>query len=237
MNGKYLYGQMAAEHLGYIKRALGARAERLANGTPSLRDRFQHLADCRGVYLIGSSSLSCYKLGRGLSLRDRIGTYESYPLNLDVIMWCETPDGDEAEIQNHLLELFHTKSQKVAGTPGDWFTLSQEDLETIRSTFKFIQEELTSDATLTTFKPENFRKLTDNSKPSSIRDEEHMTLILVKATGEACYERTRTGKDELVTRFDEKNDLLLLAWTGQYKTDIFQLSADDLATCYRTITP
>jgi hypothetical protein len=77
------------------------------------------------------------------------------------------------------------------------------------------------------FKPENFR-VCDLKPWKLIRDNQRMTLILIKANGEACYERTRAGKDALVQRFDAESDLLLLAWTGQHKTDIFLVTPENL---------
>jgi hypothetical protein len=87
------------------------------------------------------------------------------------------------------------------------------------------------------FKPENFRKLSADSKPwFKIRTADSSTLILVKATGEALYANTRSGKDALISRFDERADLLLFAWVGEWHTDIFQLSAEDIANYYRGST-
>jgi hypothetical protein len=59
-----------------------------------------------------------------------------------------------------------------------------------------------------------------------------MTLILVKESGEAIYARTRGDKDKLIENFDSQNDLLLLAWTGQYATDIFHLTGPDIKENY-----
>jgi hypothetical protein len=88
------------------------------------------------------------------------------------------------------------------------------------------------------FKPENFRQLPalepgKLSEPIDLRDDQSMTLVLVKASGEALFAHSRGGKDDIVRRFDATTDLLLLAWTGRYKTDVFQLSAADIAARYR----
>ena len=56
-------------------------------------------------------------------------------------------------------------------------------------------------------------------------------LILVKATGEASFSNSRTGKDELVEQF-KPSDLLLFAWVGQWKTDVFIITEEDLKKHY-----
>ncbi len=85
-----------------------------------------------------------------------------------------------------------------------------------------------------TFKPRNFRRITDDSRPPfKIRTAEHTTLILVKASGEAEYARTRSDKDQLIERFDPQADLLLCAWVGQHRTDIFLLTKGDLDLHYK----
>jgi hypothetical protein len=82
------------------------------------------------------------------------------------------------------------------------------------------------------FNPKNFRVLGgDSVPPSGIRNNAKMTLILVTVNGDAEYAHDRTGKDAIVKRA-ELDDLLLLAWTGNWKTDIFVLSGDDLAKHY-----
>jgi len=84
------------------------------------------------------------------------------------------------------------------------------------------------------FKPENFRMF-DAKTPSpsiEIRTTDGSPIILIKSTGEAAYARTRAEKDQLLTRFEDENDLLLWAWQGQYRTDVFRLSRADLDRCY-----
>src|ERR1700692_108837 len=78
------------------------------------------------------------------------------------------------------------------------------------------------------FKPQNFRRRGKDSNPPTIR--EAGTLIIVKASGETAYARTKGDKDHVVSHFDEKRDLLLWAWIGERYTDIFQLTKDDLVT-------
>lgn len=73
---------------------------------------------------------------------------------------------------------------------------------------------------------------TENHPPAKIRVSDGCTLILIKSTGEASFGRTRADKDETIAAY-EAPDLLLLAWTGQYRTDIFELSPGDIANYYR----
>lgn len=85
-----------------------------------------------------------------------------------------------------------------------------------------------------TFNPKNFRRITDESKPSfKIRNADYTTLILIESSGDAAYARTRTDKDQLVQRFDPSADLMLLAWGGQYHVDIFVLTQEDLDVYYK----
>lgn len=85
-----------------------------------------------------------------------------------------------------------------------------------------------------TFKPKNFRRITEGSEPPfKIRTADSTTLILIKSTGDAMYGRTRGDKDQLIAEFDGKSDLLLWAWVGQYHTDIFMLTKEDLSRYYK----
>ncbi|MCE5309697.1 MAG: hypothetical protein LLG20_18845 [Acidobacteriales bacterium] len=54
----------------------------------------------------------------------------------------------------------------------------------------------------------------------------------MKTNGEAEYARTRGDKDRLIERL-AGGDLLLLAWTGNYYTDIFLLSRQDVEAYYK----
>ncbi len=84
------------------------------------------------------------------------------------------------------------------------------------------------------FLPTNFRYLSDSSHPAQpIRVFDGCTLILIKSDGEASFGRTRAAKDEIIAKFAPEVDLLLLAWTGQYRTDIFHLTAKDLENYYK----
>lgn len=80
-----------------------------------------------------------------------------------------------------------------------------------------------------TFKPK-FRHLPPDFN-RKIRIMDGSPLILVKATGEASFSNSRTGKDELVSQV-ETLDLLLFAWVGQWKTDVFVITQEDLKKHY-----
>jgi hypothetical protein len=85
-----------------------------------------------------------------------------------------------------------------------------------------------------TFRPKNFRRITDDSKPSfKIRTADRTTLVLVKSSGEAEYGRTRGDKDQLVAQFDPDADLLLWAWVGEHHTDTFLLTQEDVDLHYK----
>jgi hypothetical protein len=80
------------------------------------------------------------------------------------------------------------------------------------------------------FKPDGFRSLPANAP--KLRNDQSLTLILVKADGSARYGHGRVDKDAIVQSFNELEDMLLLAWTGSYKTDVFVLTQADLDAHY-----
>jgi hypothetical protein len=75
------------------------------------------------------------------------------------------------------------------------------------------------------------RDITSNF-PHSIRNSGLFTLILVAPDGGIQFENNRTGKDNLVNLFQTNGGKLMMAWTGQYKTDIFNVTKDDLENFY-----
>ncbi len=81
------------------------------------------------------------------------------------------------------------------------------------------------------FEPTGFRPL-DVEYCLDLRNNQHMTLILVEATGKTTYDYGRCGKDDIVKKFNPDKDLLMLAWTGQYKTAIFALGVAELEKHY-----
>jgi hypothetical protein len=86
---------------------------------------------------------------------------------------------------------------------------------------------------LASFRPINFRALAADFS-GSIREGQQYSPILVKANGEASYGHTRSDKDSIVASFDGGSDLLLMAWTGQYRTDIFHLTQGDLDAHFKS---
>jgi len=68
-----------------------------------------------------------------------------------------------------------------------------------------------------------------------IRTNGGMTLILITEFGDMSFENSSpVKKDALIADYNEDGgDTLLLAWTGQYKTDIFLLTQEDLNKHYR----
>lgn len=79
---------------------------------------------------------------------------------------------------------------------------------------------------------QDFRALPGDFPYSDIRAARELTLVLIKAGGVAGWANDRAGKDAIVAAF-EPVDTLLMAWTGQWRTDMFRLTADDLARYYR----
>lgn len=58
-------------------------------------------------------------------------------------------------------------------------------------------------------------------------------FILIKAGGEAGFGSTPETKDVLLKMFEpEKGDLLLWAWPGKVRTDVFQITPGDLLLYY-----
>ena len=80
------------------------------------------------------------------------------------------------------------------------------------------------------FHPTNFRTLPDEL-PSALRTDQGMTFISIKSDGTARYGRTVADKDAIVEEHTD-GDLLLLAWTGQWRTDVFLVTKADLARHY-----
>lgn len=85
-----------------------------------------------------------------------------------------------------------------------------------------------------TFQPTGFRTLEDDFDVE-LRTVQSFTLILVKQDGFATYVRTVNEKDALVSKYEDGKDLLLLAWTGNYKTDIFLLGQDDSVKHFKKV--
>lgn len=68
----------------------------------------------------------------------------------------------------------------------------------------------------------------------SIRTIKGMTLILVKHGKSIDFGNTCGEKDSIVDSYSPtQGDTLLLAWTGTYRTDIFELTGEDLDRHYK----
>jgi hypothetical protein len=63
----------------------------------------------------------------------------------------------------------------------------------------------------------------------SIRKDSSLTLIMIDGAAEVRFANRASDKDELRRYYDTHSDCkLLIAWTGNWRTDLFALSADEL---------
>jgi len=70
----------------------------------------------------------------------------------------------------------------------------------------------------------------------NMRDMSVSPLILIKSNGEISYGGQH--KDNVVDSYDEAaGDVMLFAWSGQWKTDVFLVTADDLKRFYHKPVP
>ncbi len=79
-----------------------------------------------------------------------------------------------------------------------------------------------------TFKP--ILRTLESQNPEffpKIRTSKGMTLILVTTDGDATFASDVFGKEEIISK-RKPEDLLMLAWTGQWSTDIFLVTDGDL---------
>jgi hypothetical protein len=81
------------------------------------------------------------------------------------------------------------------------------------------------------FKPEGLPRLDAERSPLSIRDDRTSPMILVRANGAVVFENTKGGKDHLVDVY-QTGDLLLFAWSGQWRTDVFVVDKDFIDNVY-----
>ena len=65
-----------------------------------------------------------------------------------------------------------------------------------------------------------------------IREMKTSPLILIKANGTVEFASRPKEKDLLIDKFNESEDVLLFAWAGQWRTDVFVVTSDDLRRCY-----
>jgi hypothetical protein len=81
------------------------------------------------------------------------------------------------------------------------------------------------------FKPGNLRTAPEGGFPFSIRGNRGVTLILVKTDGTVHSASNQGDKDALKSKYQD-GDLLMLAWVGQWRTDIFHVTDADLERNY-----
>lgn len=77
------------------------------------------------------------------------------------------------------------------------------------------------------------RTLEASAPIGSLRTDRSKTLILVKANGQSSFAKSAGEKDLLVQTYESAADVLMLAWTGNFSTDIFLLTEQDLDRHYR----
>jgi hypothetical protein len=208
----------------YFAAAAQARAARIESGVPTLRDQVQHLRDSAGVYLVGSSTLGCYKIGSNRSLRSGIGSCSDYEMKINTVMYRESDDGKQLSQQLH--DLFRAHTCKIEDVRGEWFKLNDADLRMVTEKFGFKAVELISPQTVLAFECENFKPF--DGGPVTCWDGTS-GLVLVKKTGEIIYGRLKGEKKDLLARHEE-GDVLLLAWHGQWRTDIFIVTPENFAS-------
>ena len=78
----------------------------------------------------------------------------------------------------------------------------------------------------------NFRGFTQQSSPFRMRECTTCPLILIKGNGDVEYAKNRGEKDDLVRQYNPKKDLLLYVWAGEYSTDVFVVTENDLEKLY-----
>ncbi len=82
------------------------------------------------------------------------------------------------------------------------------------------------------FNTAGFPKFSSPDRYLGIRNMNSSSLILIKPNGMVESSRFVAEKDRMVSVYVEGEDLLLFAWHGQYRTDIFILTKEDLAKHY-----
>jgi hypothetical protein len=79
----------------------------------------------------------------------------------------------------------------------------------------------------------NLRKLPDDLH-FKIRTSGSMTLIYIpRDSAIPTFANTATGKDKIIEEADLAVDTVLVAWNGNYKTDIFEYTSEDHRKHYR----
>ncbi len=81
------------------------------------------------------------------------------------------------------------------------------------------------------FKNLNLRRL-DDKFTGGIRTRAGCTLILVKQDGSVSFQTGAIAKDEMLKDFTD-GDFMMMSWTGQYRSDIFEITREDLDRYYK----
>ena len=89
-----------------------------------------------GVYIVGSSALSWYKVGLSRNLYKRIASYKTLPFALDVKhMWLT----DNCEMLERILHRTLSNEMIITnGVPSEWFHLADESL---RKVYQLLDED------------------------------------------------------------------------------------------------
>jgi hypothetical protein len=84
-----------------------------------------------GVYLVGSSSLGWYKIGKSTRVKQRLANYRSLPFALDteLIWYCGENVIDIVE--RYLHRRYRSKNIRVNGTASEWFALTAAQVASV----------------------------------------------------------------------------------------------------------
>jgi hypothetical protein len=75
------------------------------------------------------------------------------------------------------------------------------------------------------------RQLEPGFDRNALRRERAMTLLLV-AGSSSWFATTMCGKDELIAKWRSDGGRLMLAWNGQWRSDVFELSSTDIEAAF-----
>lgn len=76
----------------------------------------------------------------------------------------------------------------------------------------------------------NLRKIPENAS-FNLRTSSAYTFILVEQSGEISFANTAGGKDDILKQ-KTSDDALIMVWEGQYRSDVFALTEEDLKRHY-----
>ncbi len=81
------------------------------------------------------------------------------------------------------------------------------------------------------FNPINFRRLTGEEPLTKVRSNQKISLVLVKPNGDIRFARMVSDKDKLMEIIKDE-DLIIMNWMGEYRSDMFILNKDELKRIY-----